>query len=420
MANTQVMLDYVNQLKRHTIGRTAVLVRLSALEKAFHESHYRQQMAMHLKQLASNNEGQYFMLPNFDGLVIVKNAKTDVIDTALNNVRHAVKDAALVRSLDPIQGVTDAFTVWYNLETHYPDLLDAITRILNDKPVEIHIPNQANNTPVKPTVIQTETITKVKKPRGRLVPMPVIDMPEEEKPLDPESLLVLQRAIANADLEGLVKRQKIMAILPGQDPVPVMQQHFVSFDDVVKTYIPNIECTPDPYLSAYIAQQIDTRVMFNKPDISSQGVILSSVRLSLSSIISQGFDGFDAVNAHQRKNIVIELDILAGMQNPALLNHALELLSDKGYKTCLGGIKPKAFHWLNIDRIPVDFYKIHCPMPNAEYLDDATFINQTKATLSKLELGKVILSGCDSEKVMKFGHTCGFTLMQGNLISPAE
>ncbi|MBL4836763.1 MAG: hypothetical protein JKY34_04230, partial [Kordiimonadaceae bacterium] len=113
------MMDYVRQLRRHTDGRRALHIRLSSLEKHFREEHYRRFVASNFRTLISNATATMFALPNADVMLLCKDTPEDVLDAHLSNIRRKYKDSEVVAGINAVQGVSDAFVEWFDLEENY-------------------------------------------------------------------------------------------------------------------------------------------------------------------------------------------------------------------------------------------------------------------------------------------------------------
>lgn len=432
MANTQDMLDYVKQLKRHTEGRTAVIIRLSVLEKPFHESSYRQMMAACLTRLAQDYEGRYFVMPNRDGVVVVKEAHVDTIEMALNKVRASFAQSAVIKDLDPMQGVSDYFSSWYFLEKDYAKWQADMQKLVaaGSQPVDLGSaasgkPATSANTGGAKTTKASQSEDRpamVRMPRStRMVPVtpPKIDIPD--KILNPESLLQLYTALKSTDLEGLLKSQWINAIVGTEAPQKVMLHRTVPFDAVVQMLVPNLEAQPDRILASFLMTLVDQRVVQSKPDMSSKNALLSSIKITLDTILSGAFASFDrSIDPASRKRVVIEIDMLDCIYNPAQMLRAMDQLSEMGYRTIIGGLEPHSFTWVDLSTLKVDFIKLRCRDQESDYTHDKELIKLVRDKVQSLAKARVILDGCDSPELIAFGQQCGINLFQGDAVSPLE
>ncbi|WND04139.1 EAL domain-containing protein [Temperatibacter marinus] len=418
MPMIQETLDYLNQLKRHTEGRQAILLRLSALEKQFHESHYRQQMAKACKGLTQTYEGRYFLLPNKDGLLILKDAPSESIDTSIHSLRMLMKDSQVIQGLDPIQGQSDLFTVWYDLADDYALFLSEMKGLIAGKlllPSAIEtLAEQTKRKPLKPTA-QPET--KSMSSGLKMVPVQAPSARAKDTPLDPERLHQLVQTIQVTDLEGLMQKQKVYASLPGKKAVTVMINHTVNFTQAIQRLMPSLEATPDRFLSRYLMAKLESQLLKNKPNLSNEKGIISSLTLSLDVLQSDMFKEFSQhVRSLQKSKLVLEFDLSDAIQNPDMFRQAMKTLHTDGYRTCLAGITPQAIDWLNLSQFDVEFYKIQLTEADEVTLDDEALIARLTWALNSIDKVKVILAGCDSQKAISFGRTCGLTLMQGTAL----
>ena len=425
MANTQIIQDYIRQLKRHTKGRQAVVLKLSALEKPFQESHYRMTMASCMKPIAKRFEGEFFALPNRDGLLIIKDATLDIVDTAINSVREALKASVLIKNLDPIQGKSDDFCDWYSLESSYPTFLQAIEDILAGRTVRdtpLAPPPTIQGKKSAPTPASKDQPSSMTMRKGQR--MVVIQPPEKkttQRPLDVATLAQLDKTINTVDLEPFMKTQWVKAIIGNNQSMPVMLHRFVPMKEVVTSLVPNLDFAVDRFLAGYIKSLLDARFMQNCPQMTAKDAPLCSIRLTLDSISTPSFQTFDAsMNGINKNNVVIELAMLDCAHDHSFFLEVLSYLQEKGYRTAIGGIDLHTFLWFNFEAMKVDFVKLACHDPNADYLEDAAFIMKVKAHVKQQEAARLILDGCDTQAVLAFGQKCGISIFQGDLVAPVN
>ena len=123
------MLDYVHALRRHTIGRRAFHIKLSALERHLQEPYYRRELASALRPLVQKNGARLFALPNADCIGITADATLNDLTGPMRDVHKRLKESEQLKALDPIVGVTDWFIEWFDLEQDYGDFA-AYTQLL--------------------------------------------------------------------------------------------------------------------------------------------------------------------------------------------------------------------------------------------------------------------------------------------------
>ncbi|WP_262692215.1 hypothetical protein [Kordiimonas aestuarii] len=420
------MVDYVKQLRRHTEGRRAVHIRLSALERHFREEHYRLFAASALRNVITRFGATMFALPNTDLVLITKDARVDDIDPALNAIRRKLRDSALIASLDPVQGSSDEFVVWFDIEDSYDDFKDYVEQLsallqLGESAQEAE--SQALEAPRK---------GRLKRPSQQDIPvtvrrsshvrmMPVTPMPKEKSDthLDPDLLLTLTKALQGADVAGLLRKQFVKAILGSAPPMPVLEHKFVPRPLVYQTLLTSRVLSENRWLCGYLDDHLGRQILASTPAMGNEISLASSIKVTSASVLSGAFDAFEkSLGKHPRSKIVLEFGAVDIMSNPVDYQEASRHVLALGYRISVGDLHPLAFLALDVEPMQAAFVKILKPVgTNADWLNSKT----ETAIQNKIErIGKarVILDGCEETTDIDLGHLLGITLFQGHAVDP--
>lgn len=419
------MLDYVRQLRRHTEGRRAIHVKLSGLEKHFREEHYRRFVASALRPLITKFGATMFALPNTDVVLMVKDASVDTIDPLLNNIRRKYKDSELVASIDAIQGVSDAFVGWFDLEEEYADFLDYVQTLadglLSETPDAKEEETQA---PRK----RTPGLLEIKsRPVERLKPSKKLKMvavePEKAnadvRDLDVELLHSVTNALQAADVTNMIRRQQVMAILGSQAAQPVMVHRFIPLDVVFDTLLETKVQALDTGLKGYLESFLSSRLLAMMPNMHNEQSLASSLRISCESVSTGNFDEFDkSLGSLQRSAVVIELSAMDLMANYDLYIAAYEKLDRLGYKISVADLDPRMLLWMDYSDLRADFVKLRRPAGASGLWLANTNEKQLKERIQKIGFARIILDGCENKSDIEAGQQLGITLFQGEAADP--
>ncbi|TNE67100.1 MAG: hypothetical protein EP335_01865 [Alphaproteobacteria bacterium] len=446
--NVEQMVDYVNQLRRHTEGRRAVHIRLSALEREFQQEHYRLFCASTLRVLVTKFGATIFSLPNADIVVITREAAVDNIDPPLTVIRRKLKGSSVIARLDPIQGVSDSFIEWFDLETQYADFRRYIAALADrllglsgpDRPVPTVTATVAEPAPAKQAKrgfdedteallveIQQRIGKQEQMPQPKLSPMKAVRMipivpPNQEisdHELNPELLVTLVNALHGTDIAGLIRRQRVMAILGDEVPMEVFVHKIVPQSLVFETVFKNRVLAPNRWLSGYLNDYVASRVLASLPSMDAEKSLASSLRVTTTSVLSEAFDTFDEyVGERSRARIILEFTALDMMANPRLYMAAARKASDRGYRISVADIDPASFVWLDQDRLDAAFVKVR--KPNLAVSDWLTPELETVIShkINRVGMARAIFDGCDSRSDIELGERLGFTLFQGEAVDP--
>ena len=436
LSQADQLLEYTRQLARHTKGRTALLIQLSALEKPFRESFYRQKVAQHLRKLADHyDDARVFAMPNADTIILLKAAKQDDIEPTLIQIRRDFAESAIVKNLDPVQGVSDAFVGWYYLEKDYQFFLDLAKSFaeggegLNMPPRPPAAPGktskQASSGQTVPVAGSSSTApTQLKARKG--VRTVKISQPAsgaasvQKKPLDATRLRQLVDGLKNADVSNFIRRQQVMAVIK-TNQVPVFTNRFIPLDVVGDSMMPGVDLGTNLWLRGYLMEFLSARLLASGHDLGDANSIATSVHLAAASILDAGFDAFDAkLGSVSRAQYVIEISLSDMLENPVDFKAAREKLTARGFKICLSDIEPLAFLKLNATVLNTDFIKIrirnNLALGKFDSFERRTLID----LIAKIGRQRVILDGVHDDKSLKEGISFGFSLFQGQAISPVS
>ena len=278
--------DFLSQLERHTDGRKAIHINMSRLERHLKEGHFKRACAAVLRPLVEKHGATMFPLPNSDIVLITRTASDQDIATALTNVYKELTTSAVVSGLQVMPGVGDGFTVWYDLERDYKQLvsdveaLEAGTFQLNEGQVQ----------PQQPDVSVKKTSSKT---RVQYVDVKVPEVGIAQRDLDPEMLLMLTKALKSVDVSSFVKQQAIMAIIDGHGSVPVMIHHHIPNNVIFDRLLKNTKLRVNPWFAGYLSDFIAERVLHSDINLMNSQSLASSLGITVNMVLSDTFDNFN-------------------------------------------------------------------------------------------------------------------------------
>jgi c-di-GMP-related signal transduction protein len=136
----------------------------------------------------------------------------------------------------------------------------------------------------------------------------------------------------------------------------------------------------------------------------------SNLNLNIETILSEDFLEFHKmVKSLGNISMVIDINLADIFLDLASFNYANGFLKELGYKTCLDGIDDYSF--INIDRRSLDFdlIKLTWNSDNENQIDLLTM----KDFVQKCNPNRIILTNCDEQEAIHYGHNLGLFLFQG-------
>ncbi len=425
---TERMVDYVHQLRRHVKGRRAVHIRLSSLERYFREEHYRLFCASALHVLVKRFGATMFTLPNADIVVATLGARVDDIGPPIAHIRKKFREAALVASLDPIQGVSDAFVEWFDLEQDYERFRNYIEQLAS-----------VQGTPVEPAKVEKASFDEsddepleaglssgdnndvpfLPRAKPRMVPITPVKLAIDDRELNPELLLTLTKALHGADISSFLRKQSVKAVIGTEPAMPVFIHKQVPLSLLFEALLKGKIITSNRWLGGYLEDFVAERVLYSTPNMINDTSLATSLKLTLSSLFSEAFEVFDrSLDPHPRSKIILEFSVLDMLANAQMSHAAMERVKEKGYKVCVAGLDMASFLWLDHSLFNPAFIKVGKPEGELR----AWLTRERKMALSSkidhIGMARIILDGCNSKEDIVLGQKLGFSLFQGDAIDP--
>ncbi|MBV1901611.1 MAG: hypothetical protein KUG56_08065 [Kordiimonadaceae bacterium] len=423
------MIDYVRQLRRHTDGRRALHIRLSSLEKHFREEHYRRFVASNFRTLISNAAATMFALPNADVMLLCKDTAVDVLDAHLNNIRRKYKDSEVVAGINAVQGVSDAFVEWFDLEENYQGFYEYAHQLADQLKEGKDAPKPKSSVETvlpKPTASPPESNSNTAerlKPAARLK-MVMVEASNEKtvkdtRDLDIDLLHSIWNALQVADVSSMVRKQRVMAIVGSHPPQPVMVQRRVDNAAVFATLLDADITVSSVWLSGYLEDFFAARMLFLAPGLENDASIASSMKVSVASVCDEIFDKFDQkLGGRQRSSIILEFSILDLLANQTQYQAARTKIDGLGYKAAVSGIDPRILLWMDYSTLPADFLKLNCPAEPAAIWLTSEIEAQIKTAIKKIGRARVVWDKCATKENIEVGQRLGITLFQGDAVDP--
>ena len=385
-----LLLDYIHRLEQHKEGRKLVHIQLSNLRPFNRREHHIRAAAENFEPFVSSLDGQLFVLKNADIFFIFKQEVLPQVETIVQQVRYLFSDDPLVLDEDD---VSNKFAVWYDVETHYDEILHLVQGLINT--VADRHRNFTNQ-------MDTRSALKAKQEKG--------------EPLTPEVLGRVENALTRTDLSNMVRRQYICSLTRRRVPEPAFSELFISIADLRETLLPGVDLTANRWLFQHLTETLDRRMlsMLSKTDsLTISGDI--SFNLNVGTLLSPEFQAFDDnVTAGRRGVMMIELQNVDIFANLGAYLFAREFVQAKGYRICIDGLSYQALAVIDRERLGADFVKL---VWHPEMVDGGEEMhNHIRTMVRYAGEDRVVLCRVDNREAIDFGQSVGITLFQGRHI----
>ncbi len=389
MANQEsLFFDYVRRLEHHRQGREMVHLHLSKLRPFNRREHHIRVAADAFEGMVKELLGQIFVLRDSDIIFIFKTEAMGEVEQALEKVRFLFGDDPLL-SEEEVDGL--GFSTFYDVEHEY-DTVVSMARTLVEEG------NKSQSTAENSYDVKSALLNKQ----------------DQGERMTPRLLGRVVEALKAADLTNMVRRQYVCNV-EGTQLVPTAQfsELFISIADLRETLMPGVNLTSSPWLFQHLTETLDRRVLSLLGKTEERDITGDiSINLNVATLLSPEFLKFDEnVIAAMRGNIVLELQQLDIFSDLNAFLFAREFVKERGYRICIDGVNYRTISFIDRERLEADLIKLiwHPEIINGG--QDMTDRIRRQIMLS--DPSRVILSRCDTEEAIRFGHENGIHLFQG-------
>ncbi|MEX0297617.1 MAG: EAL domain-containing protein, partial [Kordiimonas sp.] len=245
------------------------------------------------------------------------------------------------------------------------------------------------------------------------------DTESETRYLDADIMRSIVNVLSGADVTGMVRKQRVMAILGDEAALPVMVHRFVPSELVFETLLERPILAESRWLLGYVEGFLADRLLASMPSMENEQSIASSIRLTCDSVCSAKFDTFNQEQGkRKRSSLIIEFSALDVMANFSSYLAAHEKLDDLGYKVAIADVDIRMLPLLDYGNLRADFIKLVNPVGKGSTPLKPETKQMVQDHVHKIGLARIILDGCASEDDVNLGQELGITLFQGVGVEP--
>jgi len=385
----EVLANFVDRLDRHRAGWIGIEIHLSRLRSYHRQAHHVRIVKKTLESLVRRHNASIYDLRNGDLMVLVKGADSGEIDAVILQVRYLFSEDPLFKgdAAEPGQG---GFCTIYHLERDFPALSRRVRQLHEEGTSE----EQASGSGTGESGAS-----------------------QAGQAITPRQLEQLERAIEQADLANLLRRQDICAIFAGVKPEKIYHELYFSMRYLAETILPGFDVTSNAWLFRHLTGVLDRRMLALMTRREAFPLLRAgAINLNVTTVLSADFLEFDKeTNRSDRGSLAIELPAIDVLNAPAEYLFARDFLRERGYKVAIDGLNHLLLPALDRDWLGFDFIKVQW----AENLLDDSIGHRAgalSAAVQKIGRDRVILCRVDSGSAIEAGENLGITLYQGRTI----
>jgi hypothetical protein len=387
LSHEEMLHDFVARLDRHRAGRIACEIHLSLLRPYHQRPNHLRMVHKSLEPLIRKFDAGTFELHNNNIVVVAKGATIAEIDSCVLQIRYLFSEDPLFTGA---QGAPDEahFCTWYDLAADYDALLRRI-RALDDA-----------------RKVAAEAVAGAAAgPRSAAVD------------IGPAQIEQIERAISQADLANILRRQDVCALIPGMRPEKIYHELYFSMYYLAQTLLPGHNITADDFLFRYLTRALDHRMLTLMIRRDMLPMLKgAALNLNVRSVSSPEFMEFDkSTNVQDRGSLAIELPAIEVVNDPGEYLLARDFLKERGYKVIIDGVHPLNLPLVDRAWLGFDFVKLaYTPSLAGEVNGQRGAA--LKSAVARIGRERIVLCRLDDEAGLKAGAELGITLYQGRLI----
>lgn len=386
----ELLLDYVRHLESQRNGRRAVHVSLSSLPPSHRRPHHLHAATAGIASLAEESRGHLFTLENADFIFVYEATAQATVQAELETLGKLL--GVTIRRTSDRNGL--GFETWFDLETSYDAFVDLVRSTSGT-------PDSASDARGRPM-------------SANHGPAPV----EGDGGIvaDRETVRQLSKALQNADLSNLLRRQAVYALGRQMHPRALFREFYYSIPDLGEAVLPRGNLISNRDLFRHATMVLDkvmlSSLMRNKAEYADPGV---SINLNLSTVLSNDFSKFDeSMDQAGRNATIIEIQCADMVAELKAYTRARALLRERGYRICVDGVTPPTLGIVDQACPGVDFIKIHWNPDLVDLAQKALPGIRVKARSGHQP--QLVITRVGTPDAVAFGQSLGIELFQGRYI----
>lgn len=379
------LVEYARRLEDDASGRIALHIHLSKLRQENRRPFHGRVVSDLLRPLCDRHQGQVFTIGSGDLVVALHNATLSSADDVLDRLRYLFAE-------DPLSEINRAsesgqLVTVFDLETDYRRFRALVERLYGE--AKQQVADAANK-----------------------------GAPESNiRPMGPDHLVPLLRAIQGADISAFLRRQAICVVVPGNTPQPVFWEVKADIDEIGRKLMPGLDLTADRWLRILLREALTDRLLvwFAHREFKPESDPLS-LDATVDGLLS---DQFLALDHHllpaAKKRLILEfqeIDIFTALGATVFVRHYLQ---ERGYRLCLDGLNHMTLPMIDRTKLEFDFLKLHWG-PDFETDIRSERSSALRSAIAAAGASRVILYHCDSARALSCGQSFGITLFQGTYV----
>ncbi|MEJ0010052.1 MAG: hypothetical protein WDN72_05785 [Alphaproteobacteria bacterium] len=396
------LIELLNLVQDNRQGWQAVCFGFSRLLEHY-RSEYQLKIAINLmNDLLGDRDGAIYPCADATIYIMVRHLPRPLMDKMVFQLRYLFMDDPLAYTIDGEEN--PEFATTYEIETQWQDFMDICKRRLVTRVKRTQAEQRG------PSRADAQAMAS-----AGISPTPYIR--REVKQFNAGTLAAIEKDLKDVDLTVSLRRQPVVSITPERQIRTVFDEMYINIAQLRQSIGIEVDLLSNRWLFKYLTEVLDQR-MLDTIQKNPMRYLTNPVsfNFNIATLLSTRFAEFDAaIKPATKVSIVIELQLADIFADMGGFLSARDTVQKLGYRVCLDGVSDISLPQIDRARLGFDLLKL---IWNGNGAGDVGSEKNQRLAAAVRQCGanRVILTRCDDESAIGFGHALGITLFQGRYL----
>lgn len=412
------IIELLNAVQDKLSGWVAIHFAFDQLMEHY-RSDYQIKIAINLmNDMLGDRDGAIHVCEDTSIFVIVKGVPKPLYDKLIFQLRYLFMDDPLAYNDEGDENPD--FSVRYDLEEQWQDFMNLskkrlVMRVRKSQQAGRDVPKSMQ--PAAAVAAAPAAAPKPAAPLAAAASTTTLSALSRDRFFNASNLHAIEHALREADISTAVRRQPVCALAPGATARTVFDEMYINIAHLRQMLKLEADILSNRWLFKYLTQVLDDK-MLGYLQMHSDSFAKSpvSINVNIPTLLSDRFTEFDAtIKPTSKVSVVMELQIADVFSDMAAFLLAKDTVQKLGYRVCLDGVTDLSFPQIDRQRLGFDLIKLQW---NADSDMDSNSEKNKELAEAVKRCGntRVILTRCDNEMAIKYGHAIGISLFQGRYL----
>lgn len=406
------IIELLNTIQERLDGWVAVYFVFDQLMEHY-RSDYQIKIAMNLmNDLLGDRDGAIFICDDTSIFVVVHDLPKPLYDKLVFQLRYLFMDDPLAYNEEGDEN--PEFCIRYDLEDDWQAFMNLCKRRLVQR---VRQSQQAGKDVPKTMQVSARVKQEVARENEAAAIKNMAANTGHEAFFNASNLYMIEQRLRETDITAAIRRQPVCAMSQKGKPRTVFDEMYINIAHLRQLLEVEADILSNRWLFKYLTQVLDDKMLANlQVHAGSFAKSPVSINVNVPTLLSERFAEFDAtVKPSAKVSVVMELQVADVLSDMAGFLLAKDTVQKLGYRVCLDGLSDLSFPQIDRQRLGFDLVKLQW---NA---DTDTDIRAPKnqdliEAIKRCGNTRVILTRCDNEEAIKYGHAVGISLFQGRYL----